>query len=135
MKYLIVFLFLSIKSDRISAQQADSIPCPSITILGPIRNNINHGQRLELSVEPFKKKYAKSHTLSYMWVTDIGNILGDSKKSRISMETKGLLNRDITATVIVYGLEPNCPSSKSITISVVQGPVGTIDKIVPRRYK
>ena len=135
MKYLIVLLFLSIKSDRISAQQADSIPCPAINILGPINNNVNHGLRLELSLEPFNKKYEKSHTLTYMWVTDIGNIIGDSKKDRISVETKGLVNRDILATVLVFGLEPNCPSTKSITIRVVQGPVGTIDKIVKSPFK
>lgn len=130
MKYLFLLLILLLNIDKTKAQQLDSIPCPSIKISGPRNGEIGDGQTLDLSVASFKKDYEKSHTLSYLWMVNNGNIIGDNKKRKVLVNTKGLINQDIYATVIVLGLEENCPNTSSITINVVALKFRTETKII-----
>ena len=135
MKYILILLIFLLSIESTSAQEIDSMPCPLLKLLGPHSGEIPQGQNLEISVERFKKNYEKSHSITFMWVTNNGNIIGDNKKRTVLISTKGLLNQDINATVIVLGLGNNCPSKQSINIHVVAPKVGTFSKIIKGRKK
>ena len=135
MKYTFLFLFFSIIAASSSAQEkqnTDSLPCPLIEIDGPFNDKISVGQQLDLSVRRFKKKVEKSHTLSFQWELSNGIVVGDTKSRTVSIDTKDLLGQDISATVFVSGLEPNCPSSASITVHVVAVQTRTESRIIAR---
>ena len=135
MKFILITLILLLNIEVTTAQEIDSLPCPLIKLLGPHKGEVPQGENLDISVEHFKKSYEKSHSLTFLWVTNNGNIIGDNKRRTVSINTKGLLNQDISATVIILGLNKNCPSKKSINIHVVAPKVGTFSNIIKGHNK
>ena len=93
MKNAFLLLFFSIIASSSSAQEnqiTDSLPCPSLEVEGPFNDKISVGQQLDLSVRRFKKKYEKSHTLTYQWELSNGIVVGDE----CGVQTKALIGGD-----------------------------------------
>jgi hypothetical protein len=128
-QFLIIFLF-TIISLRGHAQQNDSIPCPKIQIEGPSLNQVPAGEPAVLVLKPFKKKYEKTHDITYHWMATNGTITDGGESRIVHISTKGLSGQQITAAVVIGGLEPGCLSTASIILDVVQARTRTEDKII-----
>jgi hypothetical protein len=67
---------------------------------------------------------AKNLNLEYDWTVSIGKISDGQNSSSIKIETTGLSNLNITATVKIKGLSENCANIASETGSVAPLPIG-----------
>ena len=120
MKQVIYLAFLLFSTCAAFAQTNDSIPCTSIKIQGPRNNSVDVGSDATLNLKSFSKEYVKTHSISFVWITDNGSIIGANNKSSVRIDTKGLEGQQVKVAVMISGLAPNCPTTETVTLDVVK---------------
>lgn len=115
---IICLLFSFFIGFEIQAQVTDSVECPKIQIEGPYDNKVPVGDDAVFIAKRFKKSFEKSHEISYSWTIINGKTLNGADTRILHVDTKGKLDQQITAVLIINGLNKGCPNSKSITIEV-----------------
>src|SRR6187401_1430907 len=129
MKQFVILLFLSFVFIRNYAQ-SDSVPCPKIYIDAPGKVEISENEKTAFSLHPLKKEFRKTHSLTYKWVVDNGIIVSGGDKETVYVNTRYLAGQEITITVLVGGIEENCPSVASLKLKVATPQIRSVDKII-----
>lgn len=91
-------------------------PCSYLTVLCP--SNVEVGQSIIFTVniaggEPNIKP-------TYNWSVSSGTIIKGDRTPVIEVNTAGLADREITATVKVSGLSPECSNQASCTVKILK---------------
>ena len=94
-------------------------PCPTIDISCPT-GVIEQGQPATVSVNVSGGAPGLSPT--YNWSVSAGTISGGQGTPSITIDTTGLAGQNVTATVQIGGLPPECESTRSCTFSIAQPP-------------
>lgn len=96
----------------LSAQSNENLPCPEIKIVGP-DNTVNSGEDII-----FTLNVGNSDKITYNWAVNNGTIIEGQGTPVIKVDTTGLADVAISATVEVKGLPQNCESVAAATAIV-----------------
>lgn len=88
--------------------------CPSLSVSGP--ESVDEGQALVFKATVLNPPVG----LRYFWSVSSGTIKSGAGTNEIKVDTTGLGDNDITATLELAGVDPNCPSTRSKTASVAK---------------
>ena len=99
-----------------SASSTQPLPyeCPTVVVICPVAASDN-GKTLTFKAEV--RGISPSTKLTYHWRVSTGLIRDGQNTSSIKIDTKGLGNEPVTATVEVGGLSTDCPNKASCTMA------------------
>lgn len=118
-RMIVLFVAAFLAGQHTKAQVKDTLPCPTILLTVPAGAKVTEGKKAVFSIKPLGKAYDK-YDVTYNWMVSNGTITGGQGTAAIQVDTRGLKNESITATVEVGGLRYNCSSIKSASIDVVE---------------
>lgn len=122
-KVLIISLFILFCGINAFSQTSDKSVCPSISIIGPA-STVMPGEAMTFtaSIVGFD---AEKHKI--IWSVDKGTIIGDSGKLTIEVDTTGLSEEVINATLEIEGLLPEVCASTFSENGIVAGIIPICD--------
>ena len=104
------------------AQKSDTIPCPTITLKGPADDKVADGEPAVFTATYYRwdmiELEADRAAVSFIWMVSNGTILNGQGTPTISVDTKGLKGKKITATLALVGLTKGCQNERSLTVTV-----------------
>ncbi|HZS44991.1 MAG TPA: hypothetical protein VFC63_07810 [Blastocatellia bacterium] len=106
-------------SSNIVVTHSDSQNCPAIKLNGP--DTINEGETLAITASV--KGGDPNVSPTYNWAVSAGSILSGQGTSSIQIETKGLGDQTVTATVDLGGYDRNCSTTSSVSTDVTKKPL------------
>jgi hypothetical protein len=112
---IIAFALLALAPSSVNSGAARrACDCPNMTVRCPDTVPAGATSTFTVAVSNFNR----DSKLSYTWTVSAGAILSGQGTPAISVDTTGLGNQTLTATVEVKGLPDSCPKSSSCTTAV-----------------
>lgn len=118
MKALLTFLLVFIPAAAFASAQTGSFKCPQIDVTGP-EGIVSPGQPIV-----FRAKLANvevSDRVAFSWEVTLGTITAGQGTTEITVDTTGLTNSNITATLRIKGFATDCRNSFSSVAQVGSG--------------
>ncbi len=98
--------------------QTEKSPCPTIDVAGG--GVVKPGEQMNFTVNVGEE--AKNLNLEYKWTVSKGTIIAGQESQTITVDTTGLPDIFLTATVEIKGLPENCPNTFSEQVEYLPRP-------------